>query len=177
MITVTTTAHLRVLHNTPVGPLYFTYDGETLVRLSFSMPNAVACGDNHIEGSTGLSTEYVSVPTSVGREFDEYFGGHRKTFGIKYSFEGVSPFAMNVYRVLLEIPYGRTRSYKWVAERIGSPKASRAVGHALSANPLPIIVPCHRIVASDGSLGGFSPSIEIKRMLLDIEAGHEKPGK
>ncbi|MBF0563744.1 MAG: MGMT family protein [Nitrospirae bacterium] len=82
---------------------------------------------------------------------------------------------MNVYRVLLEIPYGQTRSYKWVAERVGSPKASRAVGHALSTNPLPIIVPCHRVVASDGSLGGFSPSIEIKMILLDIEAGHWKP--
>ena len=78
-------------------------------------------------------------------------------------------FDHRVWLTLKEIPFGETRTYKWLAERIGKPKASRAVGQALGRNPIPILLPCHRIIESDGSIGGFSGGVDIKRRLLDIE--------
>jgi methylated-DNA-[protein]-cysteine S-methyltransferase len=71
--------------------------------------------------------------------------------------------------MLKEVPYGETRTYKWVAEKVGNPHAFRATGNALGKNPIPIIFPCHRIIESDGSIGGYSSGIEIKRRLLEIE--------
>lgn len=78
-------------------------------------------------------------------------------------------FAKRVYRVVLNIPLGEVRTYKWVATRAGSPKAFRAVGQILKNNPWPLIVPCHRVVASGGKLGGYSAGIRRKRLLLDLE--------
>ena len=80
-----------------------------------------------------------------------------------------TPFQRRVWRAILHIPYGRVRSYRWVADRVGGPQYARAVGNALGANPVPIIVPCHRIVASEGSLGGFTGGLPIKRKLLQLE--------
>jgi len=80
-----------------------------------------------------------------------------------------TPFQRKVWEVVQTIPYGETRSYKWVAERIGNPRAVRAVGQALKRNPLPGIVPCHRVICSDGSLGGFSQGLKMKRELLRSE--------
>jgi len=74
-----------------------------------------------------------------------------------------------VYRAILDIPLGQTRSYKWVAEKIGKPKAARAVGTALKKNPFTVIIPCHRVINSDGSLGGYSKGLQKKRQLLELE--------
>lgn len=81
----------------------------------------------------------------------------------------MNPFALKVYKVVLTIPLGETRSYKWVARKIGSPSAERAVGQALKNNPYPLIIPCHRVVASSGKLGGYSGGAKVKKMLLDLE--------
>lgn len=81
----------------------------------------------------------------------------------------LTPFQRKVLEVVKTIPYGETRSYKWVAERIGKPKAARAIGQALKKNPYPIIIPCHRIIRSDGSLGGYSKGIRKKKRLLKKE--------
>lgn len=78
-------------------------------------------------------------------------------------------FTRKVYRVVLSIPLGETRTYKWVARKIGKPKAARAVGQALKKNPYPLIIPCHRVVASDGKLGGYSRGVGKKRALIDLE--------
>jgi methylated-DNA-[protein]-cysteine S-methyltransferase len=78
-------------------------------------------------------------------------------------------FEKGVWSVLRDIPFGETRTYKWVAERTGSPSAVRAVGQALSKNPIPIIVPCHRVIESDGSIGGYSSGVNTKRRLLELE--------
>jgi methylated-DNA-[protein]-cysteine S-methyltransferase len=83
-------------------------------------------------------------------------------------------FQRRVWRTLLEIPRGETRSYEWVAERIGKPGAARAVGQAVGANPLPIVVPCHRVVASDGGLGGYGGGLALKETLLRLEAAPAK---
>lgn len=80
-----------------------------------------------------------------------------------------TPFQRQVWRAILRIPYGRVRSYRWVADRVGGAHYARAVGHALGTNPIPIIVPCHRIVTSEGSLGGFTGGLPVKRKLLALE--------
>jgi len=99
-----------------------------------------------------------------------YFSGHRTTFPDKLDLSQATHFQREVWEITRLIPYGETRSYAWVAEQIKKPKAVRAVGQALGKNPLPIIVPCHRVVASDGKLGGFGGGVEMKRYLLSLEA-------
>lgn len=99
-----------------------------------------------------------------------YFRGQQVTFPDKIDLSGATPFQREVWQKTRLIAYGETRSYAWVANQVGKPKAARAVGQALGSNPLPIIVPCHRVVASDGNLGGFSGGIEMKRSLLRLEA-------
>jgi methylated-DNA-[protein]-cysteine S-methyltransferase len=81
----------------------------------------------------------------------------------------LTPFAKKVYRVVLSIPMGEVRSYKWVARKIGSPRASRAVGQVLKRNPWPLIIPCHRVICADGKLGGYTWGQNKKRALLDLE--------
>jgi methylated-DNA-[protein]-cysteine S-methyltransferase len=91
-----------------------------------------------------------------------------------------TPFQRDVWKVLTEIPRGETRSYAWVAQRIGRPRAARAVGQAVGSNPLPLLVPCHRVLASDGSLGGFGGGLEMKKRLLRLEGAQvsgSRPGR
>ncbi len=88
---------------------------------------------------------------------------------IKIAMQKGTPFQRAVWRVLQTIPYGEVRTYQWVAKKIGRPKAVRAVGNACGANPLPVIIPCHRVIASDGSLGGFSGGLRRKKRLLKRE--------
>lgn len=99
-----------------------------------------------------------------------YFSGHKVAFPDKLDLFRATHFQREVWEITRLIPYGETRSYAWVAEQIKRPKAVRAVGQALSKNPLPIIVPCHRVVASDGKLGGFSGGVKMKKCLLSLEA-------
>jgi len=99
-----------------------------------------------------------------------YFSGHRITFPDKLDLSQGTHFQREVWEITRRIPYGETRSYAWVAEQIRKPRAVRAVGQALGKNPLPIIVPCHRVVASDGKLGGFGGGVEMKKHLISLEA-------
>jgi len=98
-----------------------------------------------------------------------YFSGHRVAFQDKRDLSLATPFQREVWQVTKLIPYGETRSYRWLAEQMGKPKAVRAVGQALAQNRLPIIIPCHRVVKSDGKPGGFSGGVEMKRRLLRLE--------
>ena len=99
-----------------------------------------------------------------------YFGGHRTTFPDELDLSGATAFQREVWKITRLIPYGETRSYAWVAEHLGKAGATRAVGQALARNPLPIIIPCHRVVANNGKLGGFSGGVEMKQHLLWLEA-------
>ena len=99
----------------------------------------------------------------------EYFSGRRKVFDLPLDFGDCGDFSVKVYRELLKIPYGETVSYKDIAERIGCPKGYRAVGLANNKNPLSIIVPCHRVVGSDGKMVGFGGGIDLKINLLNLE--------
>ena len=99
-----------------------------------------------------------------------YFCGRKMTFPTKLDLSRATPFQREVWATTRLIPYGETRSYAWVAGRIGRPRAARAVGQALGENPLPVVIPCHRVVAGNGSPGGFSGGIEMKKRLLSLEA-------
>jgi len=99
-----------------------------------------------------------------------YYDGHQVDFPDKLDFSEATAFQREVWAASRLIPYGQTRSYTWVAEHIGKPKAVRAVGQALGRNPLPVIVPCHRVLAIDGAIGGFSGGLEMKRFLLRLES-------
>lgn len=102
-------------------------------------------------------------------EILEYASGARRKFGVKVDIRAGTPFQRSVWRSIAKIPWGETRSYKWIANSIGRPTAARAVANACGANPVPIIIPCHRVIASDGGIGGFSCGIGIKKKLLAIE--------
>ena len=112
--------------------------------------------------------------TTARRELNAYFAGRRRSFTAPCDLGGLSPFTRAVLRITAGIPYGEVKSYRWVAERLGKPKAMRAVGNALARNPIPIIIPCHRVVRSDGALGGFALGLNWKRKLLDLETSHLK---
>jgi methylated-DNA-[protein]-cysteine S-methyltransferase len=99
-----------------------------------------------------------------------YFAGHKTAFPDELDLSRVTAFQREVWQITRLIPYGETRSYTWVAEHLGKAGAVRAVGQALARNPLPIIVPCHRVVAKDGKLGGYSGGVEKKDYLLRLEA-------
>jgi len=105
-------------------------------------------------------------------QFDEYFSGKRKIFDLPLNFGGCTDFMKSVYRELLKIPYGGTATYKDIAERVNCPKGFRAVGLANNKNPLPIIVPCHRVIGSDGKLVGFAGGIDMKAKLLELERSY-----
>lgn len=104
-------------------------------------------------------------------QIKEYLNGNRKFFECDYLIRG-TPFQMSVWKNLTKIPYGETRTYKEIAENIGKPKAVRAVANAIGRNPLPILIPCHRVIGSDGKLHGYRYGIEIKRKLLAIEKNY-----
>ena len=105
------------------------------------------------------------------RELDEYFQGRRQRFELALDRRLLSAFAGRVLAATAEIPYGATASYRDVAGAAGSPRGSRAAGNALGSNPLPIVLPCHRVVHADGGLGGYTGGVERKRALLAIESG------
>ncbi len=124
-----------------------------------------------------LLGESVNQATWSPRLFDDlmerlkvYFSGRKAAFPDELDLSGATPFQREVWEATRLIPYGETRSYLWVAEQIKKPGAARAVGQALGRNPLAVIVPCHRVVASDGTLGGFGGGLEMKRRLLCLEA-------
>jgi methylated-DNA-[protein]-cysteine S-methyltransferase len=98
-----------------------------------------------------------------------YFDGEPVDFADKLDLSGTTCFQQNVWLTVRNIPRGETRSYGWVANQLGLPKAARAVGQALGRNPVPIVIPCHRVIGSDGKLGGFGGGVEIKKFLLQLE--------
>jgi methylated-DNA-[protein]-cysteine S-methyltransferase len=105
----------------------------------------------------------------AGRELSEFLEGKRRRLAFPIDLSAGTTFQRRVWRAARAIPYGRVRSYRWVAMRLGGARYARAVGHALGANPVPLAVPCHRVLAHDGSLGGFSGGLAVKRRLLAFE--------
>ena len=106
----------------------------------------------------------------LAKRFRDYFRGGRQTFPDDLDLSAGTPFQQDVWLTARSIPYGETRSYGWIAATISRPLAARAVGQAMGKNPLAIIIPCHRVVASGGGLGGFGGGLDMKRRLLGLEA-------
>jgi len=113
--------------------------------------------------------------TVVRRELRAYFARRLRSFAAPCDLRGLPPFTRAVLKTTAQIPYGEVRSYRWVAQRLGRPRAARAVGNALARNPIPIIIPCHRVIRSDGSLGGYALGLNRKRELLWLESSHQRP--
>jgi methylated-DNA-[protein]-cysteine S-methyltransferase len=103
------------------------------------------------------------------KELRAYFAGRLTSFAAPFDISALPPFTQAVLKVTANIPYGEVRSYEWVARQLGKPKAARAVGNALARNPIPIIIPCHRIVRTDGTIGVFALGPEWKKKLLSLE--------
>ena len=110
------------------------------------------------------------------RQVLEYFAGFRRDFSFPVDLSEGTTFQRKVWQAIIRIPYGRVRSYRWVAARVGGTQYARAVGMALGANPVPLAVPCHRVIAHDGSLGGFSCGLPLKRRLLKLEGTLDQLG-
>jgi len=105
------------------------------------------------------------------KQIEEYLNGKRKTFDIDIHYASASSFFSNIMSILEKIPYGETITYKEIAREVNNPKAYRAVGMVCNRNPLPIIIPCHRVISTSGALIGYKGGVEIKRQLLDLEKG------
>jgi methylated-DNA-[protein]-cysteine S-methyltransferase len=108
---------------------------------------------------------------ALARELDQYFEGKRRTFAVPVDLSTLTPFQQRILGATARVPYGDVATYATVATQAGSPKAARAAGAALGSNPVPIVVPCHRVLASDGTLGGYGGGLEAKRRLLRLERG------
>ena len=147
---------------TPIGTLLIVGDDAAVHRIAFPQRgHAAKPGPELQESQRGPVGEAM-------RQLREYFAGKRAAFDLPLAPEGTA-FQRSVWRQLQEIPYGETISYGELARRVGNPKASRAVGSANGANPLPIVIPCHRVIAGDGTLGGFGGGLPTKQTLLALE--------
>jgi len=147
----------------PVGPLLIAGDGEALHYIYFAKNGKVARPERGwVESATGVVAQAVT-------QLREYFAGKRREFDVPLAVQGTA-FQRSVWRALQEIPYGETISYGELAKRVGNPKASRAAGSANGANRIPIVIPCHRVIAAGGKLGGFGGGLPVKEKLLALEA-------
>jgi len=156
--------------DTPVGSLLLAATDKGLVRVAYASQDH----DRVLSDlATRISPRVLRSPgrlSAAARELDEYFAGHRTRFDLDLDFSLSSRFRELVQRHLSDIAYGHTETYAEVALVVGNPKAVRAVGSACSTNPLPVVVPCHRVLRSDGSLGGYRGGPQAKSMLLALEA-------
>ena len=146
-------------YNSPIGMLCIVANekGITKVQFAFDVKERL----NVVDAKNPLLKEAV-------RQLIEYFSGVRKAFSLPLNPQGTD-FQLRTWNALLRIPYGETRSYKQIAETIDCPKGCRAVGLANNRNPIPIIIPCHRVIGADGNLTGYAGGLEVKKQLLAIE--------
>ncbi|MBC7221227.1 methylated-DNA--[protein]-cysteine S-methyltransferase [Candidatus Bipolaricaulota bacterium] len=141
---------------TPWGEFYAGTDGASIIALRFPGPRP---------GELGPPTP---LHDRLAAELGEYLAGRRREFGVPFLARG-TPFQQAVWKELVNIPYGTTITYRELASRLARPRAARAVGQALAANPLPILIPCHRVLPAGGGVGGFGPGPDWKRRLLALE--------
>ena len=169
---------METLHTTtftsPVGPLFLAASGNGLVALEFDLrlpgqqtirPNP---RDLRVESNAVRFEEAGHAMSGYVRELGEYFAGQRRDFGFALDLRGTD-FQVACWNALLKIPYGETRTYADIARAVGRPQGFRAVGMANNRNPVAIVVPCHRVIASDGTLCGYGGGLDIKRKLLELE--------
>jgi len=150
------------VYDSPFGALVIESDGKAITGLKTESTIKK-------EGTEPFGVKQASTLTDItAMQLKEYFTGKRKKFDIPLNPHGTD-FQLSVWKELEKIPYGKTRSYKQIAQAIGNPKASRAVGMANNKNPIWILIPCHRVIGADGDLTGYGGGIEMKKRLLNIE--------
>lgn len=157
------------LVDSPVGRLLVATTRKGLVRIGFH----TEAEDLVLEElARRVSPRVVKAPAKVAgvaRELDEYFHGRRRTFETPLDWSLVGPYARKVLRATAAIPFGKVSTYREVARKAGNPAASRAAGNALGSNPIPVVVPCHRVLRTDGTLGGYGGGLDRKELLLKLE--------
>lgn len=154
--------------DSPIGRLAVRADDEAVVEVRFDGACAPASSGSPASGSPAAR----ELCERTRRELTDYLAGRRRDFTVPVTPHG-SPFQLAVWQAMSAIPYGETRTYGDLAAKIGEPEAAQAVGLACGANPIPLIIPCHRVVASNG-LGGFGGGLDRKRWLLDLERGQAR---
>jgi methylated-DNA-[protein]-cysteine S-methyltransferase len=156
--------------DSPLGPLLLAVTPRGLVRLAYIDYTDV---DAVLENlAANVSPRVLAAPRKLDeprRELEEYFAGRRRSFELPVDWALTRGFARRILQATAKIPYGATATYKQMAAKAGSPQAFRAAGNALGSNPIPIVVPCHRILHSGGGLGGYTGGVEKKRLLLGVE--------
>jgi methylated-DNA-[protein]-cysteine S-methyltransferase len=147
----------------PVGDLFLAATDRGVCRISYRIEGQ----DEELARLFGVRVLRVPLD-DVRRELDEYFEGRRREFDLALDLR-VAPFHEAVLHELARVPYGRTETYGSLAAKVGRPKAARAVGTVMNRNPIPIMLPCHRIVGANGSLTGYAGGLHVKRALLELE--------
>lgn len=165
----------------PIGLVYIAKSLKGICQISFPYRT-----ENEIEqlflNNTRRHSKVLTTDTNYQRSdehlkyeknlLEKYFQGKQVNFDFPLDFGSGTPFQVMVWEKLREIPYGECRSYKWVAGQIGRPRAARAVGMANNRNPLPPVVPCHRVIGADGSLTGYASGVDVKKYLIEMEKRH-----
>ncbi|HET6867571.1 MAG TPA: methylated-DNA--[protein]-cysteine S-methyltransferase [Solirubrobacteraceae bacterium] len=156
--------------DSPLGPLLVAITPRGLIRIAYVDHSDEDSVLEHL--AAHVSPRILAAPRRLDeprRELDEYFAGRRERFDLPVDWALTRGFGRRVLQATAKIPYGATATYKQMATQAGSPRASRAAGNALGSNPIPIVVPCHRILHSGGGLGGYTGGLEKKRLLLGVE--------
>jgi len=155
--------------DSPCGPLICIIDEDgAVIRIEFGNGREAQKVTGRMAAEGVEIVEDADRTAEVRRQLDEYFAGRRQEFDLPLAPRG-TPFELSVWEHLRRIPFGETRSYADVARALGKPAATRAVGRANGANPIPIVVPCHRVIGSNGSLTGFGGGLAAKARLLELE--------
>jgi methylated-DNA-[protein]-cysteine S-methyltransferase len=160
--------HYYQYMETPIGKLLLAGDGEKLTLLGFPTGSMARRHESDWKQDPAPFAD-------VRQQLEQYFAGQRQQFDLPLAPQGTD-FQQRVWGALQEIPFGETWSYGQLARHIGKPKASRAVGAANGLNPIPVIIPCHRVIGASGKLTGFGGGLETKRYLLDLESEVLAPG-
>jgi len=155
--------------DSPFGPLLAASTSNGLVRLAFPEESTDAVLERLAQRLSPRIVEASKPLEPVQRELEDYFSGRRRDFKLALDWALIGPFARKVLHRTAEIPFGGVLSYAEVAAEAGSPRGSRAAGNALGSNPIPIVIPCHRVLRSGGALGGYGGGLDRKRYLLELE--------
>ena len=158
---------VKIIYESPMGPLLIAEEGGCIVEVSF-MEADTRSEFRQAADVMGNNPSHAPVAKACVSELEAYFAGNLKDFSVPIKLKGTD-FRMQVWAALMTIPYGETISYKELAQRIGQPKAARAVGGANHHNPISIIVPCHRVIGASGTLTGYGGGLNNKEFLLALE--------
>ena len=168
------TVYIGRLMTSPIGPMWVAVSTSGLVAIDWDMPQADFA--LQIQGRLHSNVVYDEIHTNQAlQQLSEYLAGERQRFTLPIDFSGMTPFQLQVLHLTLDIPYGQTSTYKELASRLGNQFAARAVSRVEATNPIPLVIPCHRVLGSDGNLHGYGGpgGIKLKAWLLELENTHK----